>query len=63
MSWDRIWLLEAPAGVPSSGPSVLWIEPDLDSDSVLSSLVDKGCKLTGPYVLAGDSLDTAPTLP
>jgi hypothetical protein len=44
---QRIWLLEAPVGVSSSGPLVL-------SEHGLASaqpLVDRGYLLTGPYVL------------
>lgn len=47
---DALWLLRAPAGVPSSGPLVLWDEEPLEDDTV-RRMMDKGWVLTGPYVL------------
>lgn len=53
--YKRLWVVEAPPGIWSSGPDVVWDIPD-QGQSILEQYNEMGWTIKGPYVLEEDPL-------
>lgn len=53
MDLSRLWVAEAPPGVWSSGPVVIYVLPGEDTVEEYKRM---GWTVRGPYVLAGNAL-------